>query len=102
MKGVQPCAELGSSVSMNFLVLSQPTTGARAPPAENHSVLSLSSLGRQVLGFGDHPDAGFRAIRTRDDAAEIGRADADGRGGRLLSVELRLRRNQHQGQPKGR
>src|SRR3954454_5679183 len=43
MNGDQPCEPASSPVSRNFLVLSQPTTGARAPPAENQSVLLASS-----------------------------------------------------------
>src|SRR3954452_6707918 len=43
MNGDQPCEAASSPVSKNFLVLSQPTTGARAPPAENQSVLLASS-----------------------------------------------------------
>src|SRR5882672_11383989 len=43
MKGDQPCDLAASPVSRNILVLSQPTTGARAPPAENHNVLLASS-----------------------------------------------------------
>src|ERR1700730_5181877 len=43
MNGAQPCDLAASPVSRNILVLSQPTTGERAPPAENHNVLLASS-----------------------------------------------------------
>src|SRR4030088_1427503 len=43
MKADQPCDFGGAPVSRHILVLSQPTTGERAPPAENHSVLLASS-----------------------------------------------------------
>jgi len=31
----------------------------------------LGIFGGQILGFGDHPDAGFRAMRPRDRAADV-------------------------------
>src|SRR5262249_38920787 len=32
---------------------------------------NLDELRRQVLRLGDHPDAGFRTVRTGDDAADV-------------------------------
>src|SRR5882757_1143159 len=43
INGDQFCDAASSPVSRYFFVSIQPTTGARAPPAENHSVLFLSS-----------------------------------------------------------
>jgi hypothetical protein len=37
-------------------------------------------LGRQVGGFRNHPDAGFRPARAADDATDISVADSDGGG----------------------
>src|SRR5205807_4544342 len=34
-------------------------------------------LGRQVVGFGDDPDARFRTVRTRDGTGDVGCADGD-------------------------
>ena len=51
----------------------------------------LDQVGGKVFRFRDHPDAGFRTPWSAHDAAEIGRADADGR---LLGVESRRRGGQ--------
>ena len=44
----------------------------------------LGELGGKVGGLSDHPDAGFRAVRAGDHAAEITRAHLDRRVGGLL------------------
>ena len=44
----------------------------------------LGVAGRQVVSLGDHPDAGFRAVRRRHHAADVGLFDRDrGLGPRL-------------------
>ncbi len=56
----------------------------------------LDHLGREIGGLRNHPDAGLRPVRTGDDAAEVGVADADRRA--LLRPDRRRRADHEHGE----